>query len=81
MTYFAWSDPDRKKPPARKAAEAIARFRDKRGTDPTVIVCHPDDARALDGDALLCLVGGHTLEVRAAASIPRSTFYLGGEEA
>jgi hypothetical protein len=80
VTYFAWSDPDRKKPPAQKAADAIARYRDKHGADPGVLFCHPDDARALDGDALLCLVGADRFEVRASPSIPRSTFYLGGEE-
>lgn len=69
MTYLAWHDPNPKKPPAQKIAEASARHKEKFGTPPIVCLCHPDDACEVEG-----------VEVRPLRHISRNCFWVGADD-
>lgn len=63
-----WFDPDRKRRPAAKLAEAIAYYEATRGEPPTSALCHPDVFPALNDDppipvAPSGVVGRHVLYV------------------
>lgn len=71
--FLGWYDPDKKRPASEKVAEAIARYREKFGSDPETCLTGPANAAELDG-------AGLPIPVRAVSFISRHTFYVGVEE-
>lgn len=70
-TWFAWFDPDKKRATVDKLAEGIARFKEKFGSEPTVVLCNIVDAEELRE-------AGVDLDVRDVLFLgTRGTFYLG----
>ena len=76
MTYLGWYDTDKRRLPAAKLGDAVARYRAKFGGEPAVCLCHPTEAAELASQAWH---GADVpdLEIRAATFIPRFTFYVG----
>ncbi len=73
--FLGWYDPDKKKPARRKLAEAIERYVEKFGAAPTACLTSPAEAAELAGDAKV-----PDLPIRAAAYVPRWTFYVGVDQ-
>jgi len=73
--FLGWFDPDKKKPARLKLADAIERYEEKFGARPAACLTNPTEAAELAADAK-----APKLPVRAAAYIPRWTFYVGVEE-
>ncbi|MEX1158428.1 MAG: hypothetical protein WEC79_05810 [Thermomicrobiales bacterium] len=70
--YLGWYDPDKKKKPERKLAEAIARYERKWGQLPSVALVNVADAAQLPEDA--------GVEVRVAQHVAPNTFFVGDDE-
>lgn len=73
MTMFVgWYDPDKRKLAETKLAEAVTRYVEKFGGNPTTCLTSKIDALAI----------GHVdgIKVRAVSYIPRYTYYVGVEE-
>lgn len=71
--YLGWYDADRRTTVERKITDAIARYVEKFGADPEVVLVGPHDvaeARA----AITAVI------VREVGFIPRSTFYVGVDD-
>lgn len=73
--FLGWYDPDKKRPARLKLAEAIARYIEKFGVEPTTCLTHATEAAELAADKK-----APTLPVRASGYVPRWTFYVGTEE-
>ena len=70
---MGWYDPNKKKKLKQKWAEALARYREKFGRDPSYCLTSPQDAAEL-------AEMGVAITVRGRGFIARYTYYLGGEE-
>jgi hypothetical protein len=71
--FLGWYDPDRKRPAAQKLAEAVERYVEKFGDEPSLCLTSAADAAELDGKT--------ELPVRAVTFISRYTYYVGVEDA
>lgn len=69
--FLGWHDADKKYPTANKVADACARYEEKFGAEPEIVLCHPSHEAELDG----CYIF-----VRTVNYIPVNTFYVGVEE-
>jgi hypothetical protein len=67
--YLGWYDPDKKKPAARKLADAIARYEQKWGRKPAVALVNAADAIETDD-----------LEIRVVPHVAPNTFFVGEDE-
>lgn len=69
--FLGWHDPDKKRATVDKLADAVARYREKFGSEPAVVLCNIVDANELR-DA------GVDLDVRDVLFLgTRGTFYVG----
>ena len=75
MMFLGWYDPDKKKPAREKVADAVERYRERFGGDPTTCMTGTIDAAELDRDA-----AAFDLIIAERSFIPRFTFYVGIEE-
>ena len=73
--FLGWYDPDKKRPARLKLADAIERYAEKFGVPPVACLTNPIEAAELAGDSK-----APNLPIRAAAYIPRWTFYVGVED-
>lgn len=67
--YLGWYDPDKKKKPAAKIAEAVERYEEKWGRRPSVVLVNAAD-----------LVDYPGIEVRPVAHVAPNTFFVGEDE-
>jgi hypothetical protein len=70
--YLGWYDPDKKKKPARKLADAMARYERKWGRTPSVALLNAADATELPDEP--------GLEVRVAHHVAPNTYFVGDDE-
>jgi putative aminopeptidase FrvX len=71
--FMGWYDPDRKFPPERKLAEAIARYTEKFGLPPQKCITSAADAEELTK-------AGVDFPVEAKTFISRYTYYVGEDD-
>jgi hypothetical protein len=74
--FLGWQDNDRKKSPERKLTEALERYREKFGEEPEAVLANVEEAPALEK-----LAEKQQLQLRAVTFVPRSTYYVGIEDA
>jgi hypothetical protein len=70
--YLGWYDPDKKKNPDRKLADAIYRYERKWGRKPAVALMNAADLAQLTEDT--------GVEVRVAPHVAPNTFFVGEDE-
>ena len=70
--YLGWYDPDKKKKPAKKLADAIARYERKWGRTPSVALMNATDVSQLTEET--------GVEVRVAHHVAPNTFFVGEDE-
>ena len=70
--YLGWYDPDKKKKPERKLADAIARYERKWGRTPSVALVNVTDAEQLPEET--------GLEVRVAHHVAPNTYFVGDDD-
>ena len=77
---LGWYDPDKKKPTRDKVREAMDRYREKFGGEPTTLLMNPAHGAEIP-EGWPVLAGGAVVAVETRAFIPRNTFYVGVEDA
>ena len=70
--YLGWYDPDKKKKPATKLADAIARYERKWGRTPSIALMNASDVSQLTDET--------GVEVRIAHHVAPNTFFVGDDE-
>ncbi len=67
--FLMWYDNDRKKQPSAKIEEAIERFVEKYGRQPTIVLVHPEES-----------VDAAPLPVVPRSTVARNYYWIGDEE-
>ena len=70
--YLGWYDPDKKKTPERKLADAVYRYERKWGRTPSVALMNAADVSQLTDET--------GLDVRVAPHVAPNTFFVGDDE-
>jgi hypothetical protein len=76
VMFLGWYDPDRKKHPREKLADAIARYEEKFGRKPRFCLTSPQDAADLAAPSRK-FPEKPPVTVQARGYIARWTFYIG----
>jgi hypothetical protein len=70
--FLAWYDPDRKRKPTLKFTDAIERYVEKFGEQPSVCLTTAELASEIASEA-----AGRAIEVLSKPYLPKNTFYVG----
>ena len=80
---LGWHDPDKKYPVRCKVRDAMDRYVEKFGVEPTTLLMNPSDWERFEQERAAGVLGTAPLNlaVETRVFLPRNTFYIGIEDA